>query len=84
MRIYYSREFLKSFEKLPKETQKIHQTKEKIFSSEPLHSILRMPKIRELDCWAFLVTYKVRVIFSFKNGNAFLINIGDHSLYRDR
>jgi mRNA-degrading endonuclease RelE of RelBE toxin-antitoxin system len=82
MRIFYSSKFLKSYDKLPKNLKEIYKTKEKIFKEDPFNPVLGTHKIKELNCWAFLVTYRIRVIFKFLNGDVELINIGDHSIYR--
>ena len=83
MRLFYSRKFLKSFSKLPKNIQTIYRNKEKILKEDPFNPALGTHKIKKLNCWAFIVTYKIRVIFKFINGDIELINIGDHSIYRE-
>jgi mRNA-degrading endonuclease RelE of RelBE toxin-antitoxin system len=82
MKIIYSRKFLKSYQKLPKQIKEIYKAKEKILKEDPFNPLLGIHKIKELNCFAFLVTYKIRVIFQFVNGDIYLINIGDHSIYR--
>jgi mRNA-degrading endonuclease RelE of RelBE toxin-antitoxin system len=82
MKIIYSRKFLKSYQKLPKQIKEIYKAKEKILKEDPFNPLLGTHKIKELNCFAFLVTYKIRVIFQFVNGDIYLINIGDHSIYR--
>jgi len=82
MRIFYSKKFLKSYQKLPKNIKEIYRSKEKILKENPFNPLLGTHKIRSLNCYAFLVTYKIRVIFQFINGDIYLINIGDHSIYR--
>jgi hypothetical protein len=79
MKIIYSRKFLKSYQKLPKQIKEIYKAKEKILKEDPFNPLLGTHKIKELNCFAFLVTYK---IFQFLNGDIYLINIGDHSIYR--
>jgi mRNA-degrading endonuclease RelE of RelBE toxin-antitoxin system len=82
MKIIYSRKFLKSYQKLPKQIKDIYKAKEKILKEDPFNPLLGTHKIKSLTCYAFLVTYKIRVIFQFVNGDIYLINIGDHSIYR--
>jgi mRNA-degrading endonuclease RelE of RelBE toxin-antitoxin system len=82
MNILYTRQFIRSFSKLPKNIQEIYRIKEQIFKENPSHPLLGVHKIKELNCYSFVVTYKIRVIFKFKNNNAVFINIGDHSIYR--
>jgi mRNA-degrading endonuclease RelE of RelBE toxin-antitoxin system len=82
MNIIYSRKFLKSYQKLTKRIKEIYKAKEKILKEEPFNPLLGAHKIKALNCYAFLVTYKIRVIFQFVNGDIYLINIGDHSIYR--
>jgi mRNA-degrading endonuclease RelE of RelBE toxin-antitoxin system len=82
MRIFYSKKFLKSYQKLPKNIKEIYKSKEKVLKENPFDPLLGTHKIKSLNYYAFLVTYKIRVIFQFINGNIYLINIGEHSIYR--
>lgn len=59
------------------------QQKVEIFRTNPLHPTLRTHKLSHGELWAFSVDYHNRVIFQFlANGQALLVNVGDHSIYR--
>jgi len=54
-----------------------------LFRESPFHPTLHTHKLSNSELWAFSVDNKNRVIFRFqKDGEALLINIGDHSIYR--
>lgn len=84
MKIIYAPKFLRSFEKLPKDIQDLFRLKEIIFRENPFDSRLGTHKLKDKIDWSFSVTHKIRVIFIFKENIYILINIGDHSIYRNR
>lgn len=84
MRIFYSPKFLKSFKKSPKEIQDLFRIKEIIFRANHFDSKLKTHKLKGKNEWSFCITYKIRVIFIFDNDIYIFVNIGDHSIYRNR
>lgn len=84
MRVFYSPQFLRSFEKLSKDIQDLFRAKEIIFRNNPFDPRLKTHKLKGKDEWAFLITYKIRIIFNWKKDIVALANIGDHSIYRRR
>jgi len=84
MRILYSSRFLRSFKKLPDKIQDEFRRREDIFQRNPFDPILKTHKLKDRSDWAFLVTYEVRVIFTFRKDIFRFLNVGDHSIYRNR
>lgn len=84
MRILYSSRFLRSFKKLPGKIQDEFRRREGIFRRNPFDPILKTHKLKDRNDWAFLVTYEIRVIFTFEKEIFKFLNIGDHSIYRSR
>ena len=84
MRIFYSANFLRSFRKLPRDIQDEFRKREVIFRKAPFSPILRTHKLKGRSDWAFLITYEIRVIFTFEKDVFRLLNIGDHSIYRKK
>lgn len=84
MRILYSSKFLRSFDKLPAKIQNEFHRREIIFQQNPFDPVLKTHKLKNRSDWAFLITYEIRVIFIFKKDVFKLINIGDHSIYREK
>lgn len=84
MRILYSSRFLRSFEKLPLKIQDEFRRREDIFRRNPFDPVLKTHKLKDRRDWAFLVTYEIRVIFVFGKGIFRFLNIGDHSIYRNK
>ena len=82
MKVFYSPQFLKSFDKLPKEIQDLFKIKETTFRENPFSQKLGTHKLKGENRWSFWIIYKVRVIFIFYKDLYILVNIGDHSIYR--
>lgn len=82
MQVEYSKQFLRSFKKLPSLLQNQYRDKEKIFFQDHFDAQLKTHKLKNTNYYAFSVTYKVRVIFLIENETIILVNIGDHSLYQ--
>lgn len=82
MRILYAPKFLRSFEKLSHNIQEEFRLRECIFKEDLFDPRLKTHKLRGRNEWSFLVTYKIRVIFILDKDVAWLVNIGDHSIYR--
>ncbi len=84
MRFFYSPKFLRSFAKLPEGIQNEFRRREAIFRKDLFDSRLRTHKLKGKNEWAFLITYKMRVILIFERKNILFVNIGDHSVYRNK
>ena len=83
MRIFYSSKFLWSFEKLPVTVKDEFRRREAIFRQNPFDPILKTHRLKGRSEWAFLITYKIRVIFIFEKDIFRFLNVGDHSIYRN-
>lgn len=84
MRILYSSLFLRVFGKLPVKIQDEFRRREDVFRRNPFDPMLKTHKLKGRSDWAFLVTYEVRVIFVFEKDVFRFLNIGDHSVYRNK
>ncbi|OHA02273.1 MAG: hypothetical protein A3H71_00960 [Candidatus Sungbacteria bacterium RIFCSPLOWO2_02_FULL_48_13b] len=84
MRVLYSSRFLQSFGKLPVKIQDEFRRREDIFRRNPFDPILKTHKLKDRSDWAFLVTYEIRVIFIFRKDLFRFLDIGDHSIYRNK
>ena len=85
MKIAYSPQFVKDFERLEFEIQKKAKQKEEIFRKNPFDNRLRTHKLSgHFDkYWSFWVNYDCRIIFRFYDENvARFITIGGHSIYK--
>ena len=84
-RIEYSRKFLSSLKKLPKDIIEQAAMKEEIFRKNCFDYKLRTHKLhgKEKNHWAFWVDYKYRIKFIFLSGEEVLfLGIGTHKIYR--
>lgn len=84
MKILYSSRFLRSFEKLPVKIQSEFRRREDVFRRNPFDPILKTHKLKGRSDWAFLITHEIRVIFIFGKNIFRFLNIGDHSMYRNK
>jgi hypothetical protein len=53
MRIFYSKKFLKSYQKLPKNIKEIYKSKEKVLKENPLDPLLGNHKINIIKLLCF-------------------------------
>lgn len=83
MRLEFTSRFQRAFKKLPKDLQQIAGRKIDIFREAQFHPILHTHKLTIGDLWAFSVDYKNRIVFEFHDDVITLLNIGDHSIYRN-
>ena len=81
-KIFYTKKFLRAFKKLFLNIQDTYRQQEKLFIKNLFDKKLRTHKLKGANYYSFSVNYKIRVIFQ-KNKVITLINIGDHSLYRE-
>ena len=85
LKILKSKDFEKSFAKLPKNIQMLAVKKIALFQSEPFNLCLKTHKLKgELqDFYSFSVNYQYRVLFEFLNKNEVLLfDIGTHRIYK--
>jgi mRNA-degrading endonuclease YafQ of YafQ-DinJ toxin-antitoxin module len=83
MTIIYTPQFLRSYNKLNPDIKEIYKTKENIFLVDPFDTKLKTHKLKGTSVWSYSVTYKIRVLFLVEKEDVVLINIGDHSKYRN-
>lgn len=83
MRIEHIPRFKRAFKKLPRNIQQIAWRKIEIFSQTQFHPSLKTHKLAVEDLWAFSVDFKHRIVFQFVDDYIVLVNIGDHSIYRN-
>jgi len=83
MEIIYTSHFKKAFKRLDKNLQKKAWGKLELFKKDQFHSQLKTHKLEGTNYYSFSVTYKIRVIFQIIDKTTFLLNIGDHSVYRE-
>ncbi len=82
--IFYSKKFIKKFDKLPKNIQKQVIKRESVFKGNPLHPSLRLHQLRGRlkGSWSISITMDYRIIFDrLENGDIFFISVGKHSIY---
>ena len=85
MNIYYSKDFLKSYQKIPKSIQNKFEKQESIFRNNPFDPRLKThPLIGKLKgFYSYSIDYHYRVIFSFELENEIWFqSIGSHSIYK--
>jgi len=84
-KIHYTLDFKKSYERLPKNTQRIVDKKDALFRRNPFHPSLNTHKLKGplKNLWSFYITKSYRILFEFLNGNeAIFYDIGTHEIYR--
>jgi mRNA-degrading endonuclease YafQ of YafQ-DinJ toxin-antitoxin module len=85
MEIEYSPEFVRRFNKLPKELKLKALEKEKIFRKDQFDLRLKTHKLngKLKGRYAFHVDFKNRIIFSFVNPKlARFLSVGTHDIYK--
>ncbi|HHD92715.1 MAG TPA: type II toxin-antitoxin system mRNA interferase toxin, RelE/StbE family [Candidatus Portnoybacteria bacterium] len=83
--INYSKPFLKSLKKLPKEIIEKAKEKEKIFRKDPFDPRLKTHKLsgKEKEIWAFWIDYHYRIKLVFLDNNEVLfLEVGTHKIYK--
>ena len=84
MKIIYSPEFLRRYDKLPGQVKEKAEQREEIFLNDPFDKRLKTHKLKgELDgFWAFSVDFKYIIIFRFEEKHTVrFYSIGGHSIY---
>lgn len=85
MKVYPSKEFQKSFKKLPKDIQQIAIKKDLLFRSNPYSPQLKAHKLRgKLSrFWSYSIKFSYRIVFEFINTETVIYHdIGTHEIYR--
>ena len=83
--IEYSERFLKQLSRLSQDIVNRAQAKEAIFRADPFDPRLNTHKLhgKDKEAWAFSVTDKYRIKFTFQNGDKVLfLEIGTHDIYK--
>lgn len=81
MIIRISPKFEKSYQKFPKRIKEKAKEKEFIFRKNPFDPQLKTHKLsgEDKECWAFWVTYSIRIKFTFlKSKEVLFLDIGPH------
>lgn len=84
MKVYPSKQFQKSFKKLPTDIQHIAIKKDKLFRDNPHSPQLKTHKLKgKLSVfWAYSVKLSYRVVFEFIDDQTVLYHdIGTHDIY---
>ena len=85
MKVYPSKQFQKSFKKLPTDIQNIAIKKDQIFRDNPHSPQLKTHKLKgKLSTfWSYSVKYSYRVVFEFIDNQTVLYqDIGTHKIYK--
>ena len=85
MKIIYSRQFRKEYDKLPTLLKEGVEKKETIFRNNPFDRRLKTHKLSGQfeGFWSFSVDYRHRIIFELKSESSVIFHIiGDHSIYK--
>lgn len=84
MKVLFSPRFEKNFQKLPTRIQQLTLKKLELFESDPKSSSLKVHKLtgKLRDCSAFSVNHSYRILFFTEGGEAVLVDIGTHSIYK--
>lgn len=85
LKIFKTKDFEKSFEKLPKNLQIIAIKKIVLFRTYPFNSQLKTHKLKGKlqDFYSFSINQQYRILFEFLNKNKVLFyDIGTHNIYK--
>jgi len=84
MRIIYSPQFIREYQRLSKIVKEKAEGKDKIFQANPFDARLKTHKLegRLSELWSFSIDYRYRIIFELRDEKTAIFHaIGDHSLY---
>lgn len=84
-KIHYTSVYLKSYEDIPIQIQKIQDRKEKLFRGNPFNQILKTHKLKGKyeSFYSYSVTHSYRVLFRFLSGDKVIFyDIGTHEIYK--
>jgi len=82
--IYYGKDFVRQFKRLPQLIQERAIKKEDVFRKNPLHPSLRLHQLHGDwgGYWSLSITLFYRIIFQrMDNGDILFISIGRHDIY---
>jgi mRNA-degrading endonuclease YafQ of YafQ-DinJ toxin-antitoxin module len=85
MKVYPSKEFQKSFKKLPKEIQLIAIKRDKIFRTNPYSPQLKTHKLKGKlsNLWSYSIKYSYRIVLEFIDEETVIYqDIGTHKIYK--
>ncbi len=84
LKIYYTTDFRKSYQRLPPRIQNIIDRKDVLFRTNPFHANLHTHKLHGplTGLWSFWVTREYRILFEFVRDGAVLYDVGTHEIYR--
>lgn len=85
MKVYPSKQFQKSFKKLPKDIQRIAIMRDKIFRSNPHSPQLKTHRLKGKlsKFWSYSVKYSYRTVFEFIDDVTVVYHdIGTHEIYK--
>mgnify|MGYP001573203687 CR=1 FL=1 len=71
LEVFYTDEFKKRYQKLPKTVQGKAEKQEKLFRQNPFYPSLNTEKLapKQKEVWSFRIDKKYRIFFRFINGN---------------
>jgi addiction module RelE/StbE family toxin len=84
-KIHFTSVYLKSYQRLPKNIQKIQTKKERLFRENPFHPSLKTHKLKGKykKFYSYSVTRDYRVLFRFLDKNKVIFyDIGTHEIYK--
>ena len=76
-------EYVKNYQRLSKEMQKIVDTKIKQLVSNAAHPSLqthRLKRAKAEDVWGCYISFSKRLIYQYKDGKIYLWDVGEHSI----
>ena len=85
--ILYLPKFVRLYQRLPKEIQKLAEKKEIIFRQNPFDSRLKTHKLHGLlkGFWSFYINFEYRIIFEFVDENTVrFYSVGKHDIYQQK
>lgn len=85
LKILKTKDFEKSFEKLPKKIQTLAVKKIFLFKSQPFYTPLKTHKLKEelKDFCSFSINRQYRILFEFLDkSKVLLFDIGTHEIYK--
>ena len=82
--IRVTRNFERSYRKLPRRVQRVAERKELLFRDNPFDTQLKTHRldVKEREVWAFSVLHSHRIKFIFlTEGEVLFLDIGTHGIY---
>ena len=76
-------DYIKSYQRLSKQTQKIVDTKIKRLVSNAAHPSLqthRLKRAKAENVWGCYISFSKRLIYQYKDGKIYLWDVGEHSI----